>query len=152
AYGVRAVLDDDPRDPKQKVLSVVLTEALRFRDKDDKGDKLVDLRAYSNLMMRPDEMIYPPAEVVKSPERLAAFEKATGPLGGAFADLLAEYLAKKDPTTYEDATKGNTRASVPPNLLAEGERTQPNWLLQFLLNPQPIRPMTAAILRMPRFN
>ena len=39
---------------------------------------------------------------------------------------------------------------LPPPLHREGERVQPNWLYQFLLNPQTIRPH--VILNMPRFN
>src|SRR5262249_50852690 len=42
------------------------------------------------------------------------------------------------------------RAAVPPILLSQGERTQTEWLYNFLLNPQQIRRMT--VLRMPRFN
>jgi hypothetical protein len=35
-------------------------------------------------------------------------------------------------------------------LIGQGERTQGDWLYQFLLDPQPVRRMT--VLRMPRFN
>jgi len=39
---------------------------------------------------------------------------------------------------------------VPPPLLGEGEKVQPEWLRDYLLQPKPIRP--ATVLRMPRFN
>ena len=52
-----------------------------------------------------------------------------------------------DPPT-EDRDKA--RNFLPPPLLREGERVQPEWLYRFLLHPQPIRSYT--ILRMPRFN
>ena len=37
-----------------------------------------------------------------------------------------------------DADK--VRSKVPPPLIREGERVQPNWLYSFLLDPPPIRP------------
>ena len=39
---------------------------------------------------------------------------------------------------------------LPPVLVHEGAKVQPEWLFRFLLDPTPIRP--AALLRMPRFN
>jgi len=39
---------------------------------------------------------------------------------------------------------------LPPPLHAEGKKVQSNWLHNFLLNPQMIRP--AAVMRMPKFN
>ena len=39
---------------------------------------------------------------------------------------------------------------LPPPLVAEGAKAEPQWLFRFLLDPMPIRP--AAVLRMPRFN
>ena len=39
---------------------------------------------------------------------------------------------------------------LPPPLVHEGKKVQPEWLFRFLLDPTPIRP--AAVLRMPRFN
>jgi mono/diheme cytochrome c family protein len=71
------------------------------------------------------------------------------PHGGTFAHLLVPYLAaKKD--IYKDYK--TARAALPPPLLREGEKAQPGWLFQFLRDPIVIRPMTAEILRMPRFN
>jgi mono/diheme cytochrome c family protein len=147
AHGVEPTLMDDPIHRGKKLLTIVLTEALRYRN--PKGD-LIDLRASNSLAMPPEDMIYPPVETAKSPQRLAAFEKGQGPYGGVFGNLLAAYLAELNPKDYPGANANNTRASVPPVLLSEGERTQPDWLVQFLLNPQPIRKMT--VLRMPRFN
>src|SRR5262249_55835862 len=64
---------------------------------------------------------------------------------------------RKDPVLYQptdaDPTGLNNAlacSSVPPPLLREGEKTQPDWLFRFLKNPSPIRPVT--VLRMPRFN
>jgi hypothetical protein len=69
------------------------------------------------------------------------------PMGGTFTDLLVPYLEKQN-SLYKDYK--NARAALPPPLLREGERTQPEWLFQFLRDPTKIRPMT--VLRMPKFN
>ena len=55
-------------------------------------------------------------------------------------------------TTRNTRTGDNAaaRASLPPSLIGQGERTQADWLYQFLLNPQPVR--RKSILRMPKFN
>jgi hypothetical protein len=39
---------------------------------------------------------------------------------------------------------------VPPTLVGEGNKVQPDWLHSFLLEPYPIRP--AVVLNMPKFN
>src|SRR5260370_19275061 len=65
--------------------------------------------------------------------------------------MMAPWLKRKDATKYPAAGNyGEARAWLPPSLIGEGERTQPDWLYQFLLDPQPVRRMT--ILRMPKFN
>jgi len=66
------------------------------------------------------------------------------------------YLAKKDLTKYkmegegDDRDSNTARRDLPPPLVREGERVQPEWLFTFLRNPTPIRPQ--VILRMPKFN
>jgi len=76
--------------------------------------------------------------------------------GGTFADLMVPYLAKKDLTKYkmegegDDRDSNTARRDLPPPLVREGERVQPEWLFTFLRNPTPIRPQ--VILRMPKFN
>jgi hypothetical protein len=68
------------------------------------------------------------------------------PWGGRFTDLMIQYMKSKEP----DADK--VRSTLPPPLIREGERVQPNWLYGFLLNPPPIRPTNYMMLRMPKFN
>ncbi|REJ68577.1 MAG: hypothetical protein DWQ31_07390 [Planctomycetota bacterium] len=66
--------------------------------------------------------------------------------GGDFATYLiplALELANKQ-------TGAEARAWVPPPLIDQGNKTQSEWLHDFLLDPHPIRP--AVILRMPKFN
>jgi hypothetical protein len=110
-----------------------------------------DLRALFFLNLPTGSMVYPPAEVLTSKEKLAAFLKTRGPFGGTFADLLVPYLiSKKDYPKNEVGDSSDARIEVPPSLIGQGERTQTEWLYQFLLNPQSVRRMT--VLRMPRFN
>jgi cbb3-type cytochrome oxidase cytochrome c subunit len=76
--------------------------------------------------------------------------RASAPFGGTFTDLLVPYLEKKDSTL-----KGKpdaARSILPPPLVREGERVQPDWLYKFLLNPGPVRPESYMLLRMPKFN
>lgn len=68
--------------------------------------------------------------------------------GGDFARLAAPHLGKMNNTRFGDRTK--QRSALPPPLLREGERVQPQWLFRFLRDPYPVRPWT--VLRMPKFN
>lgn len=168
ASGVKPILT---RLGREKVLFLTLTEALRFPDaegdiRDSKGNRYFDIRASSQLVLRPEDLLYPAPEQVQAEQRRAAkaraeywladFSPQAGEYGGVFARLLGEYLMEKNPKDYtrpdEYPLQENNavRASVPPPLLGEGERTQPDWLFQFLLEPQPVRKMT--VLRMPRFS
>jgi mono/diheme cytochrome c family protein len=72
------------------------------------------------------------------------------PLGGAFVDLLIEYNKKMYSQKYPDNDKA--RSALPPQLFREGERTQPEWLFQFLRNPGVLRSQSWMLLRMPKFN
>jgi hypothetical protein len=70
--------------------------------------------------------------------------------GGAFPNVVARYIA----LTYAGVVQNpeDARSKLPPSLLHEGERVQPEWLFQFLRNPGPVRPETWMALRMPKFN
>jgi len=66
--------------------------------------------------------------------------------GGAFARWLIPQALE-----LENSQGGSEAwAWVPPPLIDQGRKTQPEWLHDFLLDPHMIRP--AAILRMPKFN
>jgi hypothetical protein len=69
---------------------------------------------------------------------------------GIFAMQLKKYLSEYDPKVYGDVQplmryddesgKGpDGYAALPPPLFHQGERVQPGWLYQFLLNPTRIR-------------
>jgi cbb3-type cytochrome oxidase cytochrome c subunit len=121
-----------------KVQTIRLTDALRFTGND--GTRR-DIPGSSVIPVLPDG-------VVTSAE----------PFGGRLTDILIGtkgdgkgYLG----TTYEQRFGGKideTRAALPPPLIREGERVQPKWLYQFLLNPGVLRPESFMLLRMPKFN
>lgn len=142
------VADDLP----EKVVMIRLTQALRFQS--EKAKDLRDISASNLLQIPVNDMLYPPADVVDHEDKLAAFLREKGPYGGAFANLLVKYLVKKDVKQerfkIERGDSPNARVASPPSLIGQGERTQPEWLNQFLLDPQPVRRM--SVLRMPRFN
>jgi cbb3-type cytochrome oxidase cytochrome c subunit len=65
---------------------------------------------------------------------------------------MVQYLPKGYPGRYKADAPDMSRSVLPPPLVREGERVQPNWLYGFLLNPPPIRPESYMRLRMPKFN
>jgi cytochrome c2 len=129
AHGTEPRLDTENFD--RPLLTLRLSEALRYTN----NDKVTrDIPTGSTAYLVPEDVF--------------AREE---PFGGVFANLLIPYLAKKNSTEFEGKPT-EARAVLPPPLLREGERVQPKWLYQFLLNPKPIRPETRMVLRMPRFN
>ncbi len=117
----------DVRDPN----TIRLTEAVRFLNN---AHEVRDVPAANHFKLDVEEM------------KLQILSK-TAPNGGTFTDLLVPYLGSRLPL-YKDYVKA--RSALPPPLLREGEKAQPEWLFQFLKNPTVIRP--AAVLRMPKFN
>jgi hypothetical protein len=107
-------------------LVVRASDALRFAGTDG---VLRNLPAASNIPINLDDLL-----------------TRADPWGGTFVDLMIQYMKPSEP----DADK--VRGKVPPPLLREGERVQPNWLYSFLLNPSPVRPTNWMLLRMPKFN
>ena len=65
--------------------------------------------------------------------------------------MLIPYLAQSNSTLF-GGKPDEARAVLPPPLIREGERVQPKWLYQFLLNPGAVRPQEKMKLRMPKFN
>jgi mono/diheme cytochrome c family protein len=124
--------DTDYED--RKMLVVRLTDALRFSGNDR---VMRDLPAASIIPIVPEDLI-----------------TRNDPWGGTFTDLMVQYLSKKDRDKYklQNGDSDLARSTLPPPLIREGERVQPNWLYGFLLNPPPVRPQTYMQLRMPKFN
>jgi mono/diheme cytochrome c family protein len=127
-------------DATAQKMVVRLTQALRFNGSENKP---LDI---------------PAAEDIEMPTgQLAARQD---PWGGTFTELMVPYLIERKAHNAEDNPKA--RSALPPPLLREGERAQPDWLFSFLRNPVPIRSQHTVdaqgnekgvvILRMPRFS
>jgi mono/diheme cytochrome c family protein len=124
-FGTNPRIDDSSFEDR-RMLVVRLTDALRFTG----TDKVVrNLQAASIVPIIPEELTV-----------------RADPWGGTFTDLMIQYMKPREP----DADK--VRATLPPPLIRQGERVQPNWVYGFLLNPPPIRPTNFMMLRMPKFN
>ncbi len=139
AYGYRdslATQNVQEVEGLEGVEVIRLAEALRFAG----PDKVMrDLREGTNVYLRPGTY------------------RETAPFGGTWTDLMVPYLNKKDSTKFPPADPAKSRTVLPPPLLREGERVQPDWLYKFLLNPHPVRPQypessAGLLLRMPKFN
>jgi mono/diheme cytochrome c family protein len=113
-------------DDGRPMLVVRSIDALRFAGSDG---VIRNLPAASNVLIVKDDLV-----------------AQADPWGGTFVDLMIKYRKPAEP----DADK--VRSTVPPPLIREGERVQPNWLYGFLLNPPAIRPTSWMMLRMPKFN
>ena len=148
APGVKAKLVADP-DTEQIQLQLTLAEALRFVDsKKDLRDIPTSLKIFIPVQdLNPELKQKPIEELQKDVDRLLAPE---APYGGRFSDLMVDYLFKKDPSVYKSEDSGESRASLPPSLIGEGERVQSRWLVWFLEKTPKVRRMT--ILQMPYFN
>ncbi len=142
--------DEEEEDPAKMRTRILLMHALRFVAPDK---AVADISSFSSLAILAKDMLNPPPSVARNKEELERWLQERGQFGGAFADLLTYYEYKKNPKDYARGSDGDSargRLLVPPSLVGQGERTQPEWLYQFLLNPYQIRKMT--VLRMPRFN
>jgi hypothetical protein len=140
AYGVQ------PRETDEGFV-IRLAEALRFTGTDGATH---DIRQSANATIPPEDLL-----------------DRSEPLGGTFPDLVIGRPGKQAEERYKGEPVGylasryelrfgdkpdDARSALPPPLVREGERVQPRWLYQFLLYPQPIRPQTHMLLRMPKFN
>jgi mono/diheme cytochrome c family protein len=133
---------------RNKELNIQLTHAVRFQGT---GGSFHDIRAFQLIKKLPkQDVTYPPPEALESQKTLDNFLHEHGNFGGRFTNLLAGFLAAKNPVKYRSADSGEARIAGPPILIGQGEKTQGDWLYQFLLQPEPIRKET--VLRMPRFN
>ncbi len=130
AYATQAHIQTDDKTGRD-ALNLRLTDALHFTNSDGVAR---DIPAGDKLNLPPEDVF-----------------SESQPYGGALADLLAPYLVQTDKSQFGDLDKA--RAVLPPPLVREGERVQPKWLYQFLLDPGTIRPQENWMrLRMPKFN
>lgn len=164
--GVNIKVEEDEENPKTspKVLKIRLTEALAFPG--PAGGNLM-IRANPEISLPVTGLVNPPRSVAENPEALQRFLRDQGQYGGAFTDVLTAFLVDRDrpktePFYKRDPNSGiamEAASAAPPMLIGQGERTQGDWLYNFLLDPTQVRKMTEfnfgkdkAILRMPKFN
>lgn len=144
ARGLLSVVNDGERD----VPLLRLSEALTFRYTDEDSKKAIVATIPANVT----------APLIFVPEAMKELAPA---FGGKFALDLKRYLTEWDAKVYgdpqpvarlddESGQAPNGYAAIPPSLQFEGERVQPDWLYQFLLNPKPIRKV--PVLQMPKFS
>jgi cbb3-type cytochrome oxidase cytochrome c subunit len=126
------------------VVGVTLNEALRFENKDK---KVLNIPAGATLNLQVADL-GADSKGLKSQDDFDRLFYPSAQYGGAFANLLAPFLVKKDKARFP--ADADARGALPPSLVGQGERTQPKWLKKFLLDPTPVRRL--AILRMPKFN
>src|SRR5262249_29790913 len=138
-YGAR------PTYYEEGVADFTLSEALRFESKDK---KILNIPAGQKVKNLPIADFGGDAARLKTQDDFNRRFGPHAPYGGTFADLLSPWLVQKDKKRFPD--DADARGALPPSLIGQGERTQPDWLARFLLEPTPIRRL--AILRMPKFN
>lgn len=133
-------------DLTDKSVKFGLNEAFRYVAK-DKSVKSIPggLAVFVYL----DDLHPDPSKIKSQADFDRAFE-TVAPYGGTFTEKMVAWLNAKRPGDFVADPDLRPRAFLPPSLVGQGERTQPGWLRQFLLDPQKIRPM--PILRMPKFN
>jgi mono/diheme cytochrome c family protein len=127
-------------DATAQKMVIRLTQALRFNGSENKP---LDIPAAEDIEMPTGQLL-----------------ARKDPQGGIFPELMVPYLMERRAHNAEDNPKA--RSALPPPLLREGERAQPDWLFKFLRNPTPIRSQHfvddkgtekgVVILRMPRFS
>ena len=126
---------------------------------DDYGDELFEDEEYDPRLLEYAFQLWEPAaldgygyEVGESPlSVMAGWITSKEPADGG---LLAKYLLPRVVETEKDVNP-NARGSqawgwLPPPLVGLGTKARADWLHDYLLDPEPIRP--AVVLRMPRFN
>jgi cbb3-type cytochrome oxidase cytochrome c subunit len=69
--------------------------------------------------------------------------------GGALARYLLPHIVERDRAINPNVRGSQAWTWLPPPLLGEGTKVQPDWLHSYLLDPQPIRP--AVAMRMPNY-
>ncbi len=80
----------------------------------------------------------------------ATIQNRWGAVGGDLTFLLLPRVTEVELAANPSANAKEAWGWLPPPLVGEGSKVQPQWLHSFLMDPFPIRP--AVFLRMPKFN
>ncbi len=117
-------------------------------DEDDEGNELYLFTLWQDALINGHYWLSGERGFRVTPESLIPnrYESYRPALGGEFARwLYPRVVEQRNPKDLPSAW-----GYVPPPLVGEGDKVQPNWLYDFLLEPYLIRP--AVVLRMPKFN
>ncbi|MBI1830080.1 MAG: c-type cytochrome, partial [Planctomycetes bacterium] len=124
AFGTQAKLD-----PKDKSIELALNEAFRFLGKKDKSVKSIP--GGVSIVVYLEDSHANPSKIKSQADFDHAFQ-SVAPYGGAFTEIMVNWLNAKKADEFK-ADGARARASLPPSLVGQGERTQSAWLRQFLL-------------------
>jgi cytochrome c2 len=140
-------------DPKTSILTELRgTPRVDARGKleegeDDDGKPLYYFSLWEPVVIAGRAWPVGEAEIPISPAQLIARRP---PWGGNLARLLFPIALADARSAGATASPADVWGWLPPALVNEGHRVQPEWLYQYLLAPQPIRP--AVVLHMPQFH
>jgi hypothetical protein len=126
---------------------------------DDEGDPIEEDEEYDTATLQYVFDLWKPAtleghgyEVGVLPVTVPAstIVKKYAGWGGDLAKMLLPRVVELEKEVNPAANGSEAWGWLPPPLIGEGRKVQPEWLHSFLLDPYPIRP--AVFLRMPKFN
>jgi cytochrome c2 len=109
--------------------------------------------AVINGKVRPaglQSLLVPMKRVAKQYPTAAELKENPAGYGGYLPRLIYTSVLAQERQSNPNAKADEAWGWLPPPLVGEGVKVQPDWLYQFLLDPYPIRP--AVVLRMPKFN
>ncbi len=130
----RILLRGLPRsiDTEQEKISLELWEAFQFHDENGMVQQFPAGQMTINIPMKSDLPRH-------------------DPYGGLYADIHSRLLAKLERKNLV-GDRSDLMGSVPPPLMREGQKVQPQWLRAFLLKPIGMRPAVYRYMKMPQFN
>lgn len=128
-------------------MPVVDAEGEPLLGEDDDGNPLYYFTLWENTAINGEPWVVGGAEV-EIPEARRTDQRP--PDGGFLARYLFPVVLEEEKQINPNVKDSDAWGWLPPPLLGEGQKVQPNWLYEFLLDPYPIRP--AVVLRMPKFN
>jgi hypothetical protein len=126
---------------------------------DDAGDELFEDEKYDPQTLEYALQLWRPAaleghayHVGESPLGIRGhlIEQRRAPDGGTLARYLLPHVVELEKDENPNAKGSQAWGWLPPPLLGEGKKVQPDWLHNYLLDPYPIRP--ASFLRMPKYD
>ena len=126
---------------------VVDEEGELMEDEDDDGNPLYFVTPWEPALVHGDVW---PAGGMAIPIAEPRIVRKEPYDGGAFARWLYPIVVEEALSSGASSSVTEAWGWVPPPLVGEGRKVRPEWLFEYLLNPQPIRP--AVVLNMPRYH